>query len=85
MKGVSTLLELLIVIGILAILSTTMVLVLNPAELLKRARDSQRFSDLDAIRGALSYYLANASSISLGTSTNAYTHLSGGTTCSGKL
>jgi len=40
-----TLLELLIVIGILAILSTTVVLVINPAELLKKARDSQRISE----------------------------------------
>ena len=41
-----TLLELLIVIGILGVLSVALVFVLNPAESLKKARDSQRMSDL---------------------------------------
>lgn len=76
MKKGFTLLELLIVIGILAILSTTMVLVINPAEMLRRARDSQRLSDLGSINTALSFYLTESASPSLGTSTNwyVYTH-----------
>ena len=49
-----TLLELLIVIGILAILAGVVVLVLNPAELLRQARDSQRISDLSTMRSAIS-------------------------------
>lgn len=57
-----TLLELLIVITILAVLSSVVVIVLNPAELLKRARDSQRISDLSSIKTAISYYLVNTSS-----------------------
>ena len=57
-----TLLELLIVIAILAILSTVVVLVLNPAEYLAQARDSQRISDLSALNSVLSLYLANTSS-----------------------
>ncbi|MDD3488148.1 MAG: type II secretion system protein [Candidatus Pacebacteria bacterium] len=52
-----TLLELLIVIGILAILSTTIVLVINPAELLAKARDSQRISDLNTLKTAIAFYL----------------------------
>jgi prepilin-type N-terminal cleavage/methylation domain-containing protein len=52
-----TLLELLIVIGILAILSTTVVLVINPAELLAKARDSQRISDLNTVKTAIAYYI----------------------------
>jgi prepilin-type N-terminal cleavage/methylation domain-containing protein len=36
-----TLLELLIVIGILAILSTTVMLVINPAETFKKATDAK--------------------------------------------
>ncbi len=60
-----TLLELLIVIGILAILATTTVLVLNPAELLRQARDSQRVSDLSTLNSALSLYLTAAPSPSL--------------------
>ena len=53
-----TLLELLIVIGILAILSTTAVLVLNPSELLKNTRDSKRLSEFNSLNSALNIYLS---------------------------
>ncbi|MFA7201893.1 MAG: type II secretion system protein, partial [Candidatus Paceibacterota bacterium] len=39
-----TLIELLIVIGILAILTAAVVIVLNPTELLKQGRDSTRMT-----------------------------------------
>ena len=55
-----TLIELLIVIGILAILSTAAVLILNPAEIIKEARDVQRISDLKALKNAIEFYLARA-------------------------
>ena len=58
MKKGFTLLELLIVIGIMAILATAATVVLNPAELLRQARDSQRMSDLDAIKTAIALHLA---------------------------
>lgn len=57
-----TLIELLIVIGILAILAAVTLVALNPAELLRRSRDSRRLSDLDSIRSALTLYLADAAS-----------------------
>ncbi|NCN53269.1 prepilin-type N-terminal cleavage/methylation domain-containing protein [Candidatus Wolfebacteria bacterium] len=41
-----TLIELVIVIAILAILAAVVVLVINPAEHMKLARDSTRMSDL---------------------------------------
>ena len=44
-----TLLELLIVIAIIAVLSVILVLVLNPAETLKKSRDTQRMSDLSTL------------------------------------
>ncbi len=66
MKKGFTLLELLIVIGILAILAATTVLVLNPAELLKQARDSQRVSDMATLNSALGLYLTSVSSPVLG-------------------
>lgn len=75
-----TLLELLIVIGILAILSTTVVLVINPAELLRKARDSQRISDLNTLRTAIAYYITETASPDIGSDTYSYSHVAG-TTC----
>jgi prepilin-type N-terminal cleavage/methylation domain-containing protein len=54
-----TLLELLIVIAIIAILSVILVLVLDPAETLKKSRDSQRLSDLATIKTALGLYMTS--------------------------
>ncbi len=51
-----TLIELLIVIAIIAILATAVVLLLNPAELLRQARDSQRISDLGTLKSAIAFY-----------------------------
>ena len=62
MKKGFTLIELLIVIGILAILATTVILVLNPAQILAQARDSQRISDLSSVKSAIALYLATADS-----------------------
>ncbi|HEY4499579.1 MAG TPA: type II secretion system protein [Candidatus Paceibacterota bacterium] len=56
-----TLLELLIVIGILAILGTVTVLVLNPAELFRQARDSQRVENMSSMRSAIGLYTATVS------------------------
>lgn len=52
-----TLLELLIVIGILVILSAVVIFVLNPAETLRKSRDSQRIADLATLKSALGLYL----------------------------
>lgn len=60
MKKGFTLIELLIVIAILAILATTVVLTLNPAQLLAETRDSQRLSDVSTLQAAMSLYLANS-------------------------
>lgn len=60
-----TLLELLIVIGILAILATAAVLVLNPAELLRQARDSTRASDLASMNSVLGLYLSTVNTPNL--------------------
>lgn len=60
-----TLIELVIVIGILAILAAAVVLVLNPAQLLAQSRDSRRISDLNSIKSAIGLYLAMVSSPTL--------------------
>lgn len=81
MKGF-TLIELLIVIAILAILSTAVVLVLNPAQILAQARDSQRISDLSSVKSAIALYLSTATSPALTASTtctNSLSNCNGGT------
>jgi len=83
MKRGFTLLELLIVIGILAILSTTMILVINPAEMLRKARDSQRISDLSTVKTAIAYYVTNALNPSIGNNTYSYSVVAN-TTCAGR-
>ena len=57
-----TLLELLIVIAIIAILSVVLIVALNPAETLKKTRDSQRISDLSSVKTALGIYVTSVAS-----------------------
>ncbi|MCL5012269.1 MAG: type II secretion system GspH family protein [Patescibacteria group bacterium] len=76
-----TLIELLIVIGILAILTAAVVVILNPAELLKQARDSQRLSDLDALKNAIALYLADSKTFSGLGNTTCYASATGATDC----
>ncbi len=73
-KSGFTLLELLIVIGILAILSAVVVFVLNPAETLRKSRDAQRIADLSTVKSALGLYLTN-------TTTPLLDNTVGNTTC----
>jgi len=75
-----TLIELVIVIGILAILATVVVLVLNPAQLLAQARDAQRVSDLSSVKSAIALYMATANAPALTAST---TCTVGNTVCNG--
>ncbi len=59
MRSSFTLIELLIVIAIIAVLAVVVVLVLNPAELLKQARDGNRLSDIDTLNKALGIYVTD--------------------------
>jgi len=78
-RSAFTLIELLIVIAVIAILSIVVVLTLNPAEMLRRGRDSNRVSDLDTLTHAISLYQEDQGTVggqgSLGTSTIIYTSL----------
>jgi|GEM_PF-6638666 len=60
-----TLIELIVTIAILAVLVTAVVIALNPAEQLARARDSKRTTDIDALRTSWNLYLAQATSTDL--------------------
>lgn len=64
MKKGFTLVELLIVIAIIAILATIVVVIINPAEMLRQARDSTRISDMSTINSAIALFFAGASDIS---------------------
>lgn len=67
-----TLIELLVVLALVAILSVVVVVTLNPAELIKQARDSNRLSDLSTINTALNLFSADVTSGFMGTSTIVY-------------
>ncbi len=70
-----TLIELLVVIAIVAVLAVVVFLVLNPAQLLQQARDSNRISDMASLNSALSLYLTDASvngTVSLGSANTVY-------------
>ncbi|MFH2069127.1 MAG: prepilin-type N-terminal cleavage/methylation domain-containing protein [Candidatus Omnitrophota bacterium] len=65
-----TLVEMLIVLGIVAILVAVVVSVLNPAEFFRQTRDSRRLSDLNQLDQALN--LATLDNVSMGTANVVY-------------
>ncbi len=66
-----TLLELIITVTILAVLIGIVVVAINPAEQLARARDAKRVADLDSVKSAINLYTATATStISLDDNSN---------------
>ena len=54
-----TLVELLVVVAILGILMVAVVLAINPIEIMKKSRDSTRFSDMDTLRKAIDLAVAD--------------------------
>src|SRR3989344_3113056 len=70
-----TLIELLVVIAIVAILSAVVIITLNPAELLKQSRDSNRLSDLNTLNKALALFEVDVVGGSLGSSSTVYVSL----------
>ncbi len=54
-----TLLELLIVIGIIAVLSTVLIAVLNPADYRRRSNDSRRLTDIRSLNDMIALYDIN--------------------------
>lgn len=54
-----TLIEVLVVIGIIAILAAVVIIAINPARQFAQARDSQRISNINAILNAIGQRLAD--------------------------
>jgi prepilin-type N-terminal cleavage/methylation domain-containing protein len=54
-----TLIEILVVIGIIAILAAIVIVAINPARQFAQARDAQRTSDVSAISNAIGQYMAD--------------------------
>jgi len=75
-----TLLELLIVAGILSVLSSAVVYAVNPIELLKSSRDSTKIRDFYTLNKALE--LTTLENISLGSTNTVYVSLPGNPDCS---
>lgn len=61
-----TLVELLIVIGIIGVLAVTVLVNLNPGEAQKKARDAQRIKNLTDLQAAIELYLAEGNTIAAG-------------------
>jgi prepilin-type N-terminal cleavage/methylation domain-containing protein len=70
-----TLVELLIVIAILAVLAAAVVIVLNPAELLAQARDSQRVTDMRTVKDAIDLFVIDNHAVPLGVDERVYISL----------
>ena len=58
-----TLIELLVVVAIIAILALLILLALNPVEMQRRSRDSERLSDLGTLRKAIDLTLADGGTL----------------------
>lgn len=67
-----TLLELLIVIAILGIISTALVIIINPVEYQRQSRDSKRFSDITTLNNALALYQQQQGGLISGSANTVY-------------
>lgn len=70
-----TMVELLTTVGIIAILGTVVVLILNPLELLRQGRDEKRTADLEIINQAIALTLSEGSSFFRGDPNKVYLSL----------
>lgn len=57
-----TLIELLIVIAVIAVLATVVILLINPAELLRQSRDAGRLHDLSTLNTSFGIYAEDVGS-----------------------
>ena len=86
MKKGFTILEFLVILGILAVLSVVFVFLLNPVERLREVRDRQRMADLGELKKAVALYIASAAKPDLdsrGDCSETYASISGTTAIDG--
>lgn len=67
-----TLVELLIVIGVLAVLTAAVVVIMNPAERLRESRDSRRMQELSSLEKTINVLITQNTNLSIGTSSVVY-------------
>lgn len=67
-----TMFELLVTVAVVSILGVIVVVVVNPVELQKGARDSKRFNDIKTISGSLEFLKADVRPSSWGTDKTVY-------------
>jgi prepilin-type N-terminal cleavage/methylation domain-containing protein len=70
-----TLIELLIVIAIISVLMVVVLVTINPGELLKQSRDSNRLSDMATIQTAMNLFTLDQPNGALGTPSTTYVSL----------
>lgn len=80
-----TLIELLVALGIVAVLSSVVIVALNPNELLKQGRDSTRISDFSTLNSAFNVFATENPSGYFGDSSTTYTSLIDTTTTCANL
>lgn len=81
-----TLIEILVVIAILAALALVVVMTLNPSELLKQSRDSNRMSDLTTLNNAINLYISDTgAAAAIGAANTCYAHASSSVVCSNRF
>ena len=62
-----TLIEILLVMALIAALATIVLIAINPAQKFKQSRDTQRYTDVNNIAGAISqYYVDNKGQLPAG-------------------
>lgn len=75
-----TLIELLVVIAIVGVLAAVVLIAINPAEILKKGRDSRRLTELNSLRDALNLFVASSAGGTLAMGTAGTIYASGAST-----